>query len=161
ICHDYGDAAGLLAERLGCRPARTIYTTLGGHTPQSLVNHLCDEIPAGPTEPALLAGAAAWHTAPAPGRGGRPSGRAPPRAPALLRAGEDAARRLALAAARQVYPWAGVDDTEHCFFQDRADSHTLPGLRRAGALLLAAVGLGTERVQHLDLYSCSPIAARL
>src|SRR5207244_2615834 len=63
ICHDYGDAAGLLAERLGCRPARTIYTTLGGNTPQSLVNHLCDEIAAGRTELALVAGAEAWHTA--------------------------------------------------------------------------------------------------
>src|SRR5438034_818305 len=74
ICHDYGDAAGLLAERLGCRPARTIYTTLGGNTPQSLVNHLCDEIAAGCTELALVAGAEAWHTARALGRAGRPSG---------------------------------------------------------------------------------------
>src|SRR5204862_83484 len=65
------------------------------------------------------------------------------------------------AAARWVYPWAGVDVTEHWFFQDRADYHTLPGLRRAGALLLEAVGLGIERVQHLDLYSCFPIAPRL
>ena len=73
ICHDYGDAAGLLAERLGCRPARTIYTTLGGNTPQSLVNHLCDEIAAGRTELALIAGAEAWHTARARGRAGRPS----------------------------------------------------------------------------------------
>src|SRR5690242_19749709 len=37
VCHDYGDAPALLAERLGCRPARTIHTTLGGNTPQSLV----------------------------------------------------------------------------------------------------------------------------
>src|SRR2546425_9800749 len=74
ICHDYGDAAGLLAERLGCRPARTIYTTLGGNTPQSLVNHLCDEIAAGRTELALVAGAEAWHTARALGKAGRPQG---------------------------------------------------------------------------------------
>src|SRR2546425_8767596 len=33
ICHDYGDAAGLLAERLRCRPARPLYTPLGGDTP--------------------------------------------------------------------------------------------------------------------------------
>src|SRR5262245_59836544 len=44
LSHDYGDAPGLLAERLGAQPARAIYTTLGGNTPQSLVNHLCDEI---------------------------------------------------------------------------------------------------------------------
>src|SRR5205823_14701038 len=49
ICHDSGDAAGLLAERLACRPARAISTTLGGNTPQSLVNNLCDEIAAGRT----------------------------------------------------------------------------------------------------------------
>ncbi|HTD25718.1 MAG TPA: hypothetical protein VK649_02025, partial [Candidatus Elarobacter sp.] len=73
ICHDYGDAAGLLAERLACRPARAISTTLGGNTPQSLVNHLCDEIAAGRTELALIAGAEAWHTARARGRAGRPS----------------------------------------------------------------------------------------
>src|SRR6266571_5277827 len=266
ICHDYGDAAGLLAERLGCRPARTIYTTLGGNTPQSLVNHLCDEIAAGRTELALVAGAEAWHTARALGRAGRPSGwahrpvSAPPwgdgrpgvsahearhgigqpivtypmvenafraarrlsleahrrelaafaaraaaiaaenpyawfrdakdaatlatvtaenrmvgfpypkfmnaildvnQGAALVLASEAAARRLALAAARWVYPWAGVDVTEHWFFQDRVDYHTLPGLRRAGALLLEAVGLGIERVKHLDLYSCFPIAPRL
>src|SRR5204862_2466863 len=65
------------------------------------------------------------------------------------------------AAARWVYPWAGVDVTEHWFFQDRMDYHTLPGLRRAGSLLLEAVGLGIERVKHLDLYSCFPIAPRL
>ena len=266
ICHDYGDAAGLLAERLGCRPARTIYTTLGGNTPQSLVNHLCDEIAAGRTELALIAGAEAWHTARARGRAGRPStwahrpASAPPwgdgrpgvsahearhgigqpivtypmvenafraarrlsleahrreladfaaraaaiaaanpyawfrdakdaatlatvtaenrmvgfpypkfmnaildvnQGAALVLASEAAARRLGLAAARWVYPWAGVDVTEHWFFQDRMDYHTLPGLRRAGSLLLEAVGLGIERVKHLDLYSCFPIAPRL
>src|SRR6476620_7798247 len=73
LSHDYGDAPGLLAERLGARPARTIYTTLGGNTPQSLVNHLCDEIVAGRTEVALVAGAEAWHTARALGRAGRPA----------------------------------------------------------------------------------------
>src|SRR5207302_262928 len=72
-----------------------------------------------------------------------------------------ASRAAAIAAAAWVYPWAGVDVTEHWFFQDRMDYHTLPGLRRAGSLLLEAVGLGIERVKHLDLYSCFPIAPRL
>src|SRR5438445_12928995 len=73
ISHDYGDAPGLLAERLGCRPARTIYTTLGGNTPQSLVNHLCDEIAAGRAELALIAGAEAWQTVRKLAQLGRPS----------------------------------------------------------------------------------------
>src|SRR5262245_31558771 len=79
VCYDYGDAPALLAERLGCRPARTIHTTLGGNTPQSLVNHLCDEIAAGRTQVALIAGAEAWYTMRVRSRAGLPSNWTPPR----------------------------------------------------------------------------------
>jgi len=266
ISHDYGDAAGLLAERLGSRPARSINTTLGGNTPQSLVNHLCDEIAAGRVELALVAGAEAWQTVRKLATLGRPAAWAhrpasgPPwgdgrpgvsahearhgigqpivtypmaenafraarglsldahrrelaefsaraaaiaagnpyawfrdakdaatlstltaenrmvgfpypkfmnaildvnQGAALVLASEAAARRLGIAPARWIYPWAGVDVSEHWFFQDRTDYHTLPGVRRAGALLLEGVGLGIERVTHLDLYGCFPIAPRL
>jgi len=51
--------------------------------------------------------------------------------------------------------------TEHWFFKDRVDYHTLPGVRRAGAELLETVGLAIDRIAHLDLYSCFPIAPRL
>jgi acetyl-CoA C-acetyltransferase len=267
ISYDYGDAPGLLAERLGCRPARALYTTLGGNTPQSLVNHLCDEIAAGRSELCLVAGAEAWNTvrrlgalgrtptwtAARPARGtpwgdprpgvsayearhgiGQPivtypmvdnafraarklsleahrrelaefSARcaaiaaANPHAwfrdgkdastlgtvsaenrmvsfpypkfmnaildvnqgAALLLASEAGARRLGLPAERWLYPWAGVDVTEHWFLQDRVDYHTLPGVRRAGAELLETVGLAIDDIEHLDLYSCFPIAPRL
>jgi acetyl-CoA C-acetyltransferase len=267
ICHDYGDAPGLLAERLGCHPRRTIYTTLGGNTPQSLVTLLCDEIVAGRSAVALIAGAEAWHTMRARSKAGLPSNWTPARetaAPrwgdprpgvselearhgaarpieaypmyenafraarglsldahrrelggfaarcaaiaahnpyawfrdgkdattlstvtaenriigfpypkfmnaildvnqgaALLLTSDTAARRLGIAVDRWVYPWSGVDVVEHWFMQDRVDYHTLPGMRRAGAELLATVGLGIERFQHLDLYSCFPIAPRL
>jgi acetyl-CoA C-acetyltransferase len=80
---------------------------------------------------------------------------------ALLLASDAAARRLGIAASRWVYPWAGVDVTEHWFFKDRVDYHTLPGMRRAGAELLEAVGVGIGGMRHLDLYSCFPIAPRL
>jgi acetyl-CoA C-acetyltransferase len=267
VCHDYGDAPGLLAERLGCRPARTLYTTLGGNTPQSLVNHLCDEIAAGRSAVALIAGAEAWHTLRARARAGLPlvsvpfraattprwgddrpgvselevhHGAARPietyplyenafraarglslaqhrdelgtfaagaaaiaarnpyawfrdgkdaatlttvtadnrmigfpypkfmnaimdvnQAAALLLLSEEAARRLGLPRDRWVYPWAGVDVTEHWFLQDRVDYHTLPAVRRAGAALLAAVDVTIGDIRHLDLYSCFPIAPRL
>jgi acetyl-CoA C-acetyltransferase len=266
VGHDYGDAPGLLAERLGAHPRHTIYTTLGGNTPQSLVNHLCDEIAAGRTAVALIAGAEAWHTMRALSRSGktgvwthRPSeaprwgdarpgisalegrhGAARPvdtyplaenafraarglsiaehrrelaafagrcsaiaaanpyawfrdgksgeaiatvtaenrmiafpypkfmnaildvnQGAALLLLSEDAARRHAVARERWVYPWAGIDVTEHWFLQDRVDYATLPGVRRAGAALLAATGLDIAKIEHLDLYSCFPIAPRL
>ncbi len=79
VGYDYGDAPGMLAERLGCHPARTIYTTLGGNTPQTLVNHLCDEIAAGRSQLALIAGAEAWHTMRALGKAGRQASWTPPR----------------------------------------------------------------------------------
>jgi acetyl-CoA C-acetyltransferase len=267
ICHDYGDAAGLLAERLGSHPTRTIYTTLGGNTPQSLVNHLCDEIAAGRSELALVAGAEAWNTMRRISKLGRPAGWTAPRpmttAPwgdprpgvsayearhgiaqpivtypmvdnafraarglsladhhreladfsahcaaiaaqnpyawfrdgkdaatlgtvtpenrmvgfpypkfmnaildvnqgaALLLASESTARRLGIPSERWVYPWAGADVTELWFMQDRVDYHSLPGVRRAGAELFETVGFGIDRIRHLDLYSCFPIAPRL
>src|SRR5262249_49167864 len=80
---------------------------------------------------------------------------------ALLLLSDAAARRLGVPRDRWVHPWAGVDVTEHWFFKDRVDYHTLPGTRRAGAELLESVGTTIDRVRHLDLYSCFPIAPRL
>src|SRR6185503_14673600 len=72
LCHNFGDAAGLLAERLGVRPARAINSTVGGNSPQSLVNHLSGEVAAGRVGLALITGAEAWKTSRALGRAGRP-----------------------------------------------------------------------------------------
>jgi len=266
ICHQYGDVAGLLAERLGCRPARRINTTVGGNTPQALMNFLCDAVAAGESEVALLAGAEAWHTMRALARSGRPTGWATrpldgelwgdarpgmneyevrhgaarpidtypmienafraarglsleahrrelaefcggcaalaARNPyawfrdgksaetiatvtaenrmvsfpypkfmnaiievnqgaALIVASEAAAERLGIPRARRVYPWSGVDVSELWYLEDRTDYATLPGLRRAGRALLETADLPIDRIRHLDLYSCFPIAPRL
>src|SRR5262245_40957444 len=71
VFHDYGDTAGLLAERLGTQPRRLLVTGWGGNTPQSLLNHLCDEVAAGRSELALLVGAEACQTMRALGKLGR------------------------------------------------------------------------------------------
>jgi len=62
VFHDYGDTATMLAERLGCTTGPRILTTWGGNTPQTLLAHLCDEIVAGRSRLALLAGAEAFGT---------------------------------------------------------------------------------------------------
>jgi acetyl-CoA C-acetyltransferase len=58
----YANAPGLLAERLGAQPARCLYTTVGGNTPQWLVNEMADAIAAGRARRVLLAGAEAINT---------------------------------------------------------------------------------------------------
>ena len=88
VFHDYGDTARMLASRLGIRPARTILTTWGGNTPQSLLSHLCDEIAADRIGVALLAGGEAFQTMRALGKAGVPSPWTPPSAVAVPRWGD-------------------------------------------------------------------------
>jgi acetyl-CoA C-acetyltransferase len=88
VFHDYRDTARLLADRLGCRPHRTLLTTWGGNTPQSVVNHLCDEIAAGRSELAVVAGAEAARSVRAFGKAGVPPPWTPPAADAAPRWGD-------------------------------------------------------------------------
>jgi acetyl-CoA C-acetyltransferase len=55
--------AALLARHLGLAPARTEVTTIGGNSPQWLVNRAAAAIAAGELEVALIAGAEAQHSA--------------------------------------------------------------------------------------------------
>ena len=61
ICWSYGDAPGALAARLGARPAETVYTSVGGNSPQWRVNVTADRIARGEVRLALIAGAEAMH----------------------------------------------------------------------------------------------------
>ncbi|MFM8409151.1 MAG: acetyl-CoA acetyltransferase [Alphaproteobacteria bacterium] len=58
----YGNAPRSLAARLGASPREEIYTTIGGNTPQSLVNRTAADIAAGRVEMALIAGGEAMAT---------------------------------------------------------------------------------------------------
>jgi len=58
----YANAPRALAERLDAAPRQELYTTVGGNTPQWLVNETAAQIAAGHVRLALLAGAEAMHT---------------------------------------------------------------------------------------------------
>lgn len=58
----YANAPGLLAELLGARPKEELYTTVGGNTPQWLVNETVEKIATGRARFALLAGAETVNT---------------------------------------------------------------------------------------------------
>lgn len=58
----YADPARALAERLGFAAGERLYTSIGGNTPQWLVNRTADDLVAGRVRVALIAGAEAFHT---------------------------------------------------------------------------------------------------
>lgn len=58
----YPDAPGMLAQRIGARPAHKLYSAMGGETPQRLINDTAQAISEGHTRIALLAGAEAMHS---------------------------------------------------------------------------------------------------
>ncbi len=58
----YSNAPGLLCEQIGAGTAQQIYTTIGGNTPQWLVNETAERIACGETRLALLAGAEAMYS---------------------------------------------------------------------------------------------------
>ncbi|MEO7369390.1 MAG: hypothetical protein ABIZ69_00915, partial [Ilumatobacteraceae bacterium] len=58
----YGDPGHLIAQRLGLSPHETAYTTMGGQSPQSLVNATAAEIQAGTLDLAILTGGEARRT---------------------------------------------------------------------------------------------------
>jgi acetyl-CoA C-acetyltransferase len=62
IAWQYADAPGLLGTRLGATPSHTLYSSIGGETPQRLVNETAQAIAEGRTRIALLAGAEAMHS---------------------------------------------------------------------------------------------------
>jgi acetyl-CoA C-acetyltransferase len=58
----YRDPGRLVAQRIGADDVRTMYTSPGGNTPQSLVNRSCRDIVAGDAEVVLIGGGEAWRT---------------------------------------------------------------------------------------------------
>ncbi len=62
---------------------------------------------------------------------------------------------------RWVFPLAGADAEDHWFLSHRADFHSSPAIRLAGASALALSGTEAEAVDHVDLYSCFPAAVEI
>ena len=58
----YVNHAALVAARIGASPRETAYTSMGGNTPQTLVNKTAMAISRGELDVALIGGAEAWRT---------------------------------------------------------------------------------------------------
>jgi acetyl-CoA C-acetyltransferase len=62
---------------------------------------------------------------------------------------------------RWVFPLSGADAEDHWFLSHRADFHSSPAIRLAGATALALAGTAADEVEHIDLYSCFPSAVEI
>jgi acetyl-CoA C-acetyltransferase len=80
---------------------------------------------------------------------------------ALVMCSAGAAEAAGVPRDRWVFPLAGSDADDHWFLSHRADFHSSPGVRLAGASGLALAGLGIDEVGRLDLYSCFPSAVEI
>jgi acetyl-CoA C-acetyltransferase len=73
----------------------------------------------------------------------------------------EAARAAGVPEERWVFPWSGADAHDHWFVSERADLHSSPAIRSAGASALSMAGVRIDDVAHVDLYSCFPSAVQI
>ncbi|WP_420639272.1 acetyl-CoA acetyltransferase [Candidatus Poriferisocius sp.] len=81
-------------------------------------------------------------------------------AAALLLCSAGTARSLGVPADRWVFPWAAAESNHMVPVTERPAPHRSPGFAHGGQAIAEHVGTATADIDHLDLYSCFPIAVR-
>ena len=82
-------------------------------------------------------------------------------AAALILCSVDAARRFGIPEDRWIYPWAGTDAHDHYFVSNRDNLYSSPAIRFAGNRCLELAGVKAQALDHVDLYSCFPVAVEV
>jgi acetyl-CoA C-acetyltransferase len=80
---------------------------------------------------------------------------------AVLLCSVEVAERLGVPRDRWVFPLAGSDAHEHPYVSHRDTLHTAPAVGIAGRAALDAAGVSIDDVDHVDLYSCFPVAVQV
>jgi acetyl-CoA C-acetyltransferase len=80
---------------------------------------------------------------------------------AVLVCSVEVAGRLGVPRDRWVFPLAGSDAHEHPYVSHRDSLHTAPAVGIAGRAALEAAGMSIDEVDHVDLYSCFPVAVEV
>jgi acetyl-CoA C-acetyltransferase len=62
---------------------------------------------------------------------------------------------------RWVFPYAGTDAHHTYLIGERAELHTSPAIRMAGARVLELTGMGVDDMHLVDVYSCFPSAVQI
>ncbi len=82
-------------------------------------------------------------------------------AAALILVSTAAAKRFGIDARRWVYPWAGTDAHDHYYVSNRDNFYSSPAIRLAGARCLELANVTATALDHVDLYSCFPVAVQV
>ena len=81
-------------------------------------------------------------------------------AAALIFCAAGTARSLGIADDRWVFPWAAAESNHMVPVTERPELHRSPGFAHAGRALADHLPMAPREADHLDLYSCFPIAVR-
>ncbi len=80
---------------------------------------------------------------------------------AIILCSVEKARQLGIDPSRWVYPWCGTDAHDHYFVSNRANLHSSPAIRIAGARCLEMAQLSISDIDRVDVYSCFPSAVQV
>ncbi len=81
-------------------------------------------------------------------------------AAALIFCSAGTARALDISSDRWVFPWAAAESNHMVPVTERPELHRSPGFAHAGRALSDYLGMAPNEADHVDLYSCFPIAVR-
>ena len=81
-------------------------------------------------------------------------------AAALIFCSAGTARALGISPDRWVFPWAAAESNHVVPVSERPELHRSPGFAHAGRALSGHLGMAPSDADHVDLYSCFPIAVR-
>jgi len=79
----------------------------------------------------------------------------------VIVASEKKARELGVPEEKWVYLHGCADAADLWFPLDRQDFHSSPAMRLTGRLALEMAQVGLDRIDHIDLYSCFPVAVEI
>lgn len=80
---------------------------------------------------------------------------------AVLLCSVEVAERLGVPRQRWVFPLAGGDGHDHPYVSHRADLYTSPAVGIIGRATMDAAGVTVDDLDHVDLYSCFPVAVQV
>jgi acetyl-CoA C-acetyltransferase len=80
---------------------------------------------------------------------------------ALVLTSVKTATSLRISTDRWVFPYAGTDARDTYLVSERAQLHTSPAIRIAGARVLELTGMGADDMDLVEVYSCFPSAVQI